>query len=406
MSEASSKCGPVISGDLPSATSLQESECGVTPCDKPGGPTVDLFGQALVPVNRSAPPAKAMSSQMSATYGRRGSNSSASAALSLSLASRLQVVTHSLGSTMFALTWKQRVTPSGRSIPALRATARRTSGSDCIGWGTPQTANAERSKAFGEGRTPNLEEGAQLASWPTPQNRKEGGGDYSDPEKAMARIADGAHQINLSETALLASWPTPDCQNARDGEVERAAAYGAHAVSLHHMVQRASWPTPQAREQMEDSESKIARGMHAGLNLPVAAQLAAWATPQAQDCKQNGDRPNSAATMNIQLARLTDSGATPNGSPAGTEKRGPQDRESTRSSWPTPAARDDHAQGATHNPKAQSSSLATIAEKKAPPNNSRGQLNPALSRWLMGLPPEWCEAAILAHRQIKARKRG
>lgn len=32
--------------------------------------------------------------------------------------------------------------------------------------------------------------------------------------------------------------------------------------------------------------------------------------------------------------------------------------------WPTPATRDHHAQGASHNPKAQSSSLATIVQKK------------------------------------------
>ena len=35
--------------------------------------------------------------------------------------------------------------------------------------------------------------------------------------------------------------------------------------------------------------------------------------------------------------------------------------------WPSPNTRDHHAQGATHNQKAHSSSLATMAEKKAPP---------------------------------------
>jgi hypothetical protein len=37
------------------------------------------------------------------------------------------------------------------------------------------------------------------------------------------------------------------------------------------------------------------------------------------------------------------------------------------SGWPSPQTRDHHAQGANHNPKAHSSSLATVVEKKAPP---------------------------------------
>ena len=36
---------------------------------------------------------------------------------------------------------------------------------------------------------------------------------------------------------------------------------------------------------------------------------------------------------------------------------------------------------------------------------SGGQLNPAFSRWLMGYPKAWCEAAIAASRTLKQRKK-
>src|SRR5574341_2257412 len=66
---------------------------------------------------------------MTDTCGQKFAVSSPCSNPSQCLANKLRAKTDLLGSTLFKLTWKQRVTPSGRSIPALRASGHRTSGS-------------------------------------------------------------------------------------------------------------------------------------------------------------------------------------------------------------------------------------------------------------------------------------
>ncbi len=160
----------------PSATSLQALEAGHTPCDWPGGPTTDLFGQALAPVSRSAPRASSVAATMSATYGLRSSTSSASAALAASLANRLPVLLDSRGSITFALIWKAQATPQRRQICALQARGHRTSDSAFTGWPTPNAcdhqgaATLESVKEWAS-RGHNLPEQAQMAGWQTPQSR-------------------------------------------------------------------------------------------------------------------------------------------------------------------------------------------------------------------------------------------
>lgn len=126
-----------------SATSSPASASGLSPFGAPAGQMIDLFGPVPVLANLSARQAKALGLLMSGTYGRPGTTSSKSMALQSSLVSRLQARLACSGSTVFKLTWKQRVTPSGRLISALRGSALPMAASGCISWPTP-TVNDSR----------------------------------------------------------------------------------------------------------------------------------------------------------------------------------------------------------------------------------------------------------------------
>lgn len=130
---------PTICADSRNATSSPASASGALPCGAQGGPTPDLSGLDHVLANLSARQAKALGLMTSGTYGQHSSTSSASADLQQCLVSRLQAKTQTLGSTLYKLTWKPWVTPSGPSRFRLRASVLRTSETGCTGWPTPDT---------------------------------------------------------------------------------------------------------------------------------------------------------------------------------------------------------------------------------------------------------------------------
>jgi len=124
---------PMTYADTRSATSSPASAFGATHCAAPDGPMTSTYGQPLALASLSARQAQERGLMTSGTYGLRSTTSPESAALVESTVSKLQARTRLLGSTLYKLTWKQRATPSGRLIFALRASVLRTSGSVSFG---------------------------------------------------------------------------------------------------------------------------------------------------------------------------------------------------------------------------------------------------------------------------------
>jgi len=163
----------------PNAISLLVSESGAMRYVNQDGLTVDLFGRVVAHANRSAPQATKKELPTSVTSGPSGSISSASAALQLSLVSKLKQRLDTAGSTLFKLTWKEKTTPAGRSVSLLRASALRTSVNDCSSWPTPivgDTTGGPRPPDNKRGPAPGLQAAAHLASWPTTSTRDYKGG--------------------------------------------------------------------------------------------------------------------------------------------------------------------------------------------------------------------------------------
>ena len=123
--------------DILSATSSPESADGRRRCGSPDGQATAPSGPAPAHASRSAPLEKIEENKMSDTYGQFSSSLSDSVDLRLYWENRLALQSNTAGSMIYAMTWKEKVTPRGRRYYQLAVSAHRTKETGFTGWQTP-----------------------------------------------------------------------------------------------------------------------------------------------------------------------------------------------------------------------------------------------------------------------------
>ena len=448
MTETSKTSSPPISEASLNATFSQALAAGATHCGWLTGPTTDQYGQDRALASHSVSPAKAKELTTRDTFGPLFGGSSPSADLQACLASRLQAQMAGSGSPEYTLIWKQWDMFAGLQICALRASARRTSDSDCGGWPTVAATEArqgyqDRSRGK-KGTQESLstvavnvltgpaqsggpvgterQDGCPLDGWWTPKTTNvDTDKDWKGQPRDQAPTGNLADQVKRASVEI-AGWSTAGANNGAHGEkrktmerklTEGKRPSGAHiGTDLDIQALMAGWPTVAVNVLTTPAQS----GGPAGTGKPGECQPGGWATAKAADAESAGMRHSRGVADTLTAQSRMAGYPTPLDDDANNTNRQPGPYTSLSRTvldhavgYPTPRTPTGGAESAVRKQELGRTESGggdpqAMAENFRMPDMTGWKLNPLFSCcWLMGYPLCWGLAGLKA--MLKPKKR-
>lgn len=243
-------------------------------------------------------------------------------------------------------TWKEKVTPAGRSLSVHTASGRPISDKEFTGWATVTTSD-----------------------------------DAQNMEKRALRGKKWGFGTALSlGTAVRLTGYTPRATDGTNGGPNQAGGALSHDVQL-----TGGEKTPQASDG-QGGVMEIRPGTTGKYKLRDFAHLAGWPTAQTHDVTTRGNTMADGHTKPHDLSN------------AAAEWAG----------WPTTTTRDSESEGKDGENRTGSPSLpalvrGVITELFLVPTGRRVVLAPEFSLWLMGFPEAWVTAAPGAKDWLEAQ---